>query len=119
MYNFKFAIVQPDVKYPKVVSYDIDKFQPNARIQIEGLSYGDMHIVEIDKHRQLIYIKCEGYTAYISGGVSKYTPAMFRVFNYEMRNVPDSNEVHVYTDSMFGIAQLPINWKPTPDATSS
>lgn len=81
------------------------------QVKLEGTAgIYPAHVVKHDKTRKLIYVKHAGYTSYISRGTgNSYSPACFIVYHYDLRAV--GNELHPFV-GLFGIAELPLNWKP-------
>lgn len=68
------------------------------------------YVVRWDEKRNLIVVKHEGYTSYISrGSGNAYSPARFVV--YEYAEVGRGNEIELHVD-LFGIMELPLKWYP-------
>ena len=97
------------------ISQDISEIAvPGSRIKLAGVTRcPDIRVVRHDAQRKLLFTKHAGYTSYTdrwSG--NQYTPARFVI--YEYRTELDGNVTCAYVE-LFGIAMLPINWKPGRD----
>lgn len=95
-----------------IVGRDIEVVaKPGQQVKLEGTAgINPAYVVKHDATRRLLYVKHEGFSSWINRGSGLgYSPACFRVYQYDLRVV--GNEQHLFVD-LFGIAELPLKWQP-------
>ena len=85
--------------------------KPGQMVKLDGTAgVNPAYVVKHDPGRRLVYVKHDGYSSWLNRGSGLgYSPACFRVYEYDLRVA--GNEQHPYV-SLFGIAELPLSWKP-------
>lgn len=85
--------------------------KPGQQVKLDGTA--GMQPIYVVKHlpeRRLLILKHDGYSSWINRGSGLgYSPACFRIYEYSTQLKGNVTEVWV---SLFGIAELPLGWKP-------
>lgn len=85
--------------------------KPGQMVKLEGTAgLNPAYVVKHDPERCLVYVKHDGFSSWLNRGSGLgYSPACFRVYEYELRL--SGNEQRPFV-SLFGIAELPLKWSP-------
>jgi hypothetical protein len=97
-----------------IIGSDFDTVtKPGQMVKLDGTAgINPAYVVRHLPDRRLLIIKHDGYSSWLNRGSGLgYSPACFRIYEYDVRTKPGANEGEVFV-SLFGIAELPLSWKP-------